>query len=49
MQHDPYFKYIAAALITGVLLALLHPSAPAQPKQADRVVAGTAAHTSVKS
>lgn len=26
MKHDPYFKYLAAAIIAGVLLALFDPT-----------------------
>lgn len=47
MKRDPYFKYIAAALIAGVLLAFLGPST-VQPARSNPVVASTAAPASVR-
>lgn len=29
MKQDPYFKYLAAIILAGVILALTHPSANA--------------------
>ena len=47
MKHDPYFKFIAAALIAGVLLAFFDSSPAA--KATNPIVASTAIRTSAKS
>lgn len=47
MKQDPYFKYVAAVLLAGVILAILNP--PARPEPAPLVTATAAAAVSTKS
>jgi hypothetical protein len=42
MKHDPYFKYLAAALIAGVILAIIDPTPDlARPGCSPAVTANT--------
>ncbi len=49
MKHDPYFKYLAAALIAGVILAIIDPTpALARPERSPAVTINTAVTVAAK-
>lgn len=39
MKHDPYFKFLAAIIALGVLVALLDPAPPPAPPAGASVAA----------
>lgn len=49
MKQDPYFKYVAAALITAVLLAFFNPNAVAHRAQPDTVASTALTQSQAKS
>jgi len=50
MKQDPYFKYLAAALIAGVILAITDPTPDiARPDQVPGVTDNTTPAVSAKS
>lgn len=44
MKQEPFFKYLAAALIAGVILAFAIPATPVVPPDQDPAVTAGTAH-----